>query len=215
MNTEKLHYLAYKKMCADRGFSLQWDMSTYIRHAMYSADGLKEGLYQELPDLYRYEPCWDILYQEKKRAYSGLLLSRGTELMPGVEDLLKGLDQAHIKRCVVTHSAAEQIEVIRSQHAILNTIPVWITREDYQQPKPASECYEKAIAQLGEKGDRIMGFEDSPRGLQALLGTEAEAVLVTEMFTSHEIETLSRKMERPFRHVSDFLNLAESGRIRQ
>ncbi len=208
VNTEKLHYLAYKKMCADRGFSLKWDMPTYIRHAMYSADGLKKGIYQELPDLQRYEPCWDILYQEKKQAYANLLRNQGTELMPGVEKLLKELDRAHIKRCVVTHSAAEQIALIRSQHSLLDTIPLWITREDYQQPKPASECYEKAIAQLGQKGDRIIGFEDSPRGLKALLGTEAEAVLVTEMFTPSEIEALSHEMKRPFKHISDFSALS-------
>lgn len=207
VNTEKLHYLAYKKMCSDRGFSLKWDMKTYIRHAMYSADGIKEGIYKEFPDLFRYEPCWDLLYGEKKQAYAELIRSDGTELMPGVEDLLRDLDIAGIKRCVVTHSSAEQIALIRAHHPILDSIPIWITREDYNQPKPSPECYLQAISRLAEKNDRIIGFEDSPRGLKALLGTIAEGVLISDYFTVEEAKQFSKEMGRQFLHFPSFKKL--------
>lgn len=209
VNTEELHYLAYKKMCAGRGFSLKWNMETYIRHAMYSATGLKEGIYKEFPDLKRYEPCWDILYQEKKQAYAELLINQGATLMPGVEPLLKELEKAGIKRCVVTHSSAVQIKLITARLPILNSIPHWITREDYSQPKPSPECYQKAIEKLADKDDRVIGFEDSPRGLKALLGTDAKAVLVTALFSKREVATLSQELDKEFVHVSSFSELGK------
>lgn len=204
VNTEELHYMAYLKMCADRGFSLKWDQKIYMSYALFSASGVKEGVYRELPALQKEEPCWDVLYNEKKRAYYELLQNRGPSLMPGVSELLLALEKAGIKRCVVTHSPGEQIALIRKQHPVLSTIPEWITREHYSQPKPSPECYLKAISALKQPGDRIVGFEDSPRGLQALLGTEAEGVLVSEVFNEKELQKIAEGMDRPFSHFSSF-----------
>ena len=172
VNTEELHYKAYKKMCADRGFSLKWDLSTYAHYAMYRAEGLQEGIYKEFPALKQQEPDWSRLYQEKKDAYF-TLLKEGVELIPGVEKLLLALEEAGISRCVVTNSVAAHIALIREQIPVLNTIPHWITREDYEKPKPDPECYHKAIELYSRPGDRVVGFEDSPKGLKALLETDA------------------------------------------
>lgn len=204
VNTEELHYRAYLKMCANRGFFLKWDQKKYMQHALYNAHGVQEGIYRELPDLQRIEPCWDILYQEKKKAYLELLKKEGPSLMPGVEILLQELRQANIKRCVVTHSPCEQITFIRNQCPILNSIPNWITREHYKMPKPAPECYEKAITQFKSPNDRVIGFEDSPRGLKALLATEAKGVLLSNFFSFPEIGRLSKEIGRAFSHFDSF-----------
>lgn len=204
MNTEELHYLAYKKMCADRGFPLPWSMGAYLRRAMFSATAIREGVYQEFPDLQVLEPTWEVLYQEKKAAYMVLLEERGVELMPGVAPLLEQLEKAQIKRCVVTHSPIQQIALIKEKLPQLNSLPHWVTREDYAAPKPSPECYLKAIARFGEEGDRIVGFEDSPRGLKALLGTEADAYLVSEIFSREEI---AQEVERDFTLVPTFNTL--------
>lgn len=46
------------------------------------------------------------------------------------------------------------------------------------KPKPDPECYLRAIALCAQPGDRIIGFEDSLRGLQALQQTSALPVLI-------------------------------------
>lgn len=203
VNTEELHYKAYLKMCADRGFELTWDEKTYVRHAMCSATGLKEGIYREFPKLYQSEPDWNVLYLEKKQLYSELLNENRVSLMPGVEPLLIALEKANIKRCVVTNSIAEHIAVIRERHPILDSIPHWITREFYQEPKPSAECYLKAIDLHGSAGDKVIGFEDSPRGLQALLGTKAERVFISELFEKEEVRQFSA-VRGAFEHVPSF-----------
>jgi beta-phosphoglucomutase len=204
VNTEHFHYKAYLKMCEDRGFTLNWNERTYIRHAMHTATGLKEGIYRTLPNLEKEEPSWEVLYKEKKKVYYELLLSEGVSLMPGVETLLLELENANIKRAVVTHSPSEQIALIRQQQPLLNSIPVWITREDYSQPKPSPECYWKAISKLHVPGERVIGFEDSPRGLKALLGTLAEGVFITDCFEPSEITELANDVGKDFSHFPSF-----------
>ena len=70
---------------------------------------------------------------------------------------------------------------MRKQHPILDSIPVWITRDFYTHPKPHPECYQKAIERLAGESDRIVGFEDTPRGMRALMQTRAQAVIISQI----------------------------------
>jgi beta-phosphoglucomutase len=175
VNTEHLHYQAYIDMMAEQGFVLDWSFSRYCKVAHINATALKEALYESFPTL---SLDWPPLYEKKKKAFLNLVKAGKVELMPGVADLLKALDAAGIRRCVATNSFLEQIELIKSQIPVLQTIPHWITREDYKRQKPDPDSYLKAIELFGKPGDRIVGFEDSIRGLQALCGTPALPVLI-------------------------------------
>jgi HAD superfamily hydrolase (TIGR01509 family) len=175
VNTEHLHYQAYVNMLARRGRTLDWNFAEFCSLAHLNDTALREAIYTAFPDL---EPNWDLLYEEKKQAYLNLLLSGKVELMPGVERLLKELATAGIRRCVATNSLLEQTRLISAQLPILQTIPAWITREDYTKSKPDPECYLRAIELVGQPGDRIIGFEDSIRGLRALQETPALPVLI-------------------------------------
>jgi beta-phosphoglucomutase len=197
VNTEHIHYQAYINVLAKRGFNLDWSFDRFCETAHLNAIALREALYAEFPTL---DPNWDLIYGEKKRAYMELLGAGKVELMPGVGSLLKALNEADIRRCVVTNSLHEQIQLIRSQVPLLQTIPNWITREDYNKPKPDPECYLRAIELYGKKGDRIIGFEDSIRGLTALQGTPALPVLICSM--RHPL--LSAAAEKSALHFESF-----------
>lgn len=181
VNTEEIHYQAYQRMCAQRGINMDLSFENYCKIAHYSSEGLSEQLYNLYPNLKVQEPSWDVLYAEKKQAMIDLLNEGAVHTMPGVERLLTALQNASIPRCVVTHSASELIGTVRRKNPIFDTIPVWITREHYSKPKPDSECYIKAVELLAKPSDKIVGFEDTPRGLRALLGTRAKPVLVCEI----------------------------------
>lgn len=180
VNTEEVHYLAYKKTCAARGFDLNWSFSRYCQFAHYEATGLRDQVYIEFPALKAQEPNWDVIYAEKKQIMIELL-KQEVHLMPGVERILKILQTADIPRCVVTHSPDELVCMVRRQNPILDTIPLWITREHYSNPKPHPECYLTAIERFSKPNDKVIGFEDTPRGLQALLGTRAQPVLICKV----------------------------------
>jgi HAD superfamily hydrolase (TIGR01509 family) len=101
--------------------------------------------------------------------------------MPGARELISALHSQGRKTCVVTHSAKSLVDKVRSQNPILDVIPYWLTREDYSHPKPNPECYINAIQRYAAQGDKIIGFEDAPRGLMALMETQAQPVIVCEI----------------------------------
>lgn len=175
VNTEHLHYQAYVNMLERRGIKLQLTFDNFFELAHFNSTAWREALYAHTPDL---EPNWESLYQEKKQAYLELLIAGKVELMPGVERLLNALQESNIRRSVVTNSILPHVELIRAHLPILKTLPCWITREEYEKPKPDPECYLKAISIYGKKGDRIIGFEDSVRGLKALRQTPALSVII-------------------------------------
>lgn len=179
VNTEKLHYLAYKKMMADHGMNLTWSFQRYCQSAHYSSDTLRSDLLNEFPGLTNL--LWEDLYREKQTHMRQLIQAGAVQLMPGVAAFLKQLQEKEIRHCVVTHSPDELVTLIRQQHPQLTQIPYWITRHQYQQPKPHPESYVLAIKLFSLPNDRIIGFEDTPRGLTALMGTGAEPILVTEI----------------------------------
>lgn len=209
VNTEEIHYLAYKRMCANRGVNFDWDFERYCRVAHYSAEGLENYMYAEYPQLKAAEPSWQVLYAEKKRAIIDLFHEGAVHLMPGVERLLTTLEDAAIPRCVVTHSPDELVSVVRHKNPILNTIPQWVTREHYSHPKPHSECYEKAIKMYANADDKVVGFEDTPRGMRALFGTRALPVMICQT----PYPEIPEFVARGARHFPSFVSIPDDQRF--
>lgn len=190
VDTEKLHYASYLELCDRRGCPLDWDFQRFCLEAHGKAMGIWEAIGKEHPHLYEQEPK-EVLYEEKKQIYVQMLQTAQLELMEGVEVLLKRLADLKIARAVVTNSPKMHIEMIKRAVPVLQTIPVWITREDYSQPKPAPDGYLKAIGMLAKPGDKIVGFEDTLKGLKALLAADVEGVLICPANHRHVKEAVS------------------------
>jgi beta-phosphoglucomutase len=184
VDTEPLHWAAFKETLAQRGFAVSWDFRHYCRLAHRSTSGLRDASYAAFPALFEQQPDWEAIRREKTHIYLDKINKGELQLMPGVEPLLKILEERGIKRCVVTNASMEQVEVIRKGISLLKSIPLWITRECYGSPKPDAEPYLTAIQRLAEADDRMIGFEDTLKGLQSLRGTSATAVLISP----HEVE---------------------------
>jgi HAD superfamily hydrolase (TIGR01509 family) len=182
VNTEELHFQAYKNMCANRGVELNWSFDRYCQAAHYSSDMFRQQIYAEFPQLQAQEPHWPVLYAEKKQALLDLVEQGAVHLMPGAEHFLRRLEATGRNRCVVTNSPKELIGKLQSQLPALQTIPHWITREFYTHPKPDPECYLKAIEKFATPGDRIIGFEDTPRGMRALISAGVQAVMISQAY---------------------------------
>lgn len=168
-------------MLQARGFQLPWDFNRYCMTAHYHSDRMLQELQELFPNLYDTGETWEQLYAEKKQVMVDLLNEGKVNLMPGVQEVLTALHDAKKHCCVVTHSSDKLVSIIRQQHRILNQIPFWITRHEYTHPKPNPECYLKAIEEYAKPTDRVIGFEDSPRGLKALMGTRAKPVLICDV----------------------------------
>lgn len=173
VDTEKLHYQAYGRALKRFGCDFSWSFQEYASRSLTSSDGIKRDLLAAFPQLVD----WNALYQEKARCYVEILHESPVELMPGAADLLKRVHQLGKTSCVVTHSTSAYTQLIREKRPELANITHWITREDYSNPKPAPDCYQIAIDKYSDKGP-VIGFEDSPKGLRALLSCQVTSVLV-------------------------------------
>lgn len=209
VNTEHLHFQAYVNACAKRGFHLNWSFYQFAEVAHLGGSAIPDALYAEFPQMKSSDPNWEAFYADKKNEYKKLILSGKIELMPGAGPLLEALKIHNIKRCVVTNSPREQIEIISSYLPVLKTIPHWVTRELYEKSKPHPECYLKAIQLYSKPGDRIIGFEDSIRGLKALAQTPATCVLVCEPHYPH-LNTILDEYEA-IHHYETFDAIPNSG----
>lgn len=207
VNTEHIHYQAYVNTLKRRGYKLDWNFLEFCQNAHFESSGLEESIYAKFPELKESEPSWKVLYEEKKKAYLSLLQGGKVELMPGVSDLLIHLDKNKKRSCVVTNSLKEQTDLIKAQLPILKTIAHWITRVDYEYPKPHPECYLRAIELYSVSGDRIIGFEDTLKGIKALLKTPAKPVLICPM----DHPQIRAIMDSSVSHFTSFEEIQKSG----
>ncbi len=191
VDTEPLHYAAYAELCRRHGCELGWDFERFCLEAHRKAMGVWDGLKREFPSMFEMAPHIEALYEEKKKIYIELLKTSRLQLMEGATELLQALEVRGAKRAVVTNSPKAHIEIIKAFLPVLHSIPLWITREDYAQPKPSPEGYLKAIEKLGKFGDRIIGFEDTLKGLKALLAAGVETVLVCPAQSEHVAEGIA------------------------
>ncbi len=107
----------------------------------------------------------------------------------------------------MTNSFKEQTDLIKKKVDVLKTIPHWVTRENYYLTKPDPECYLKAIELYGKKGDRVIGFEDSSRGVQALRQTPVIAVCIC----SAHYPLLNMILDQSVMYYETFDQIPQSG----
>lgn len=205
VNTESLHQKAYQTMCANRGYRLSWSFEKYAGFAHTDPYRIRLEIYRDFPELETAEPHWDVLYKEKTEAYLSLLRGDEVELMPGAVRLIRELEKRHKKMCVVTNSRREMVDPIIDRNPVLAAIQYWVTREDYDQPKPDPECYRVAIERFSSPGLKVIGFEDSPRGLSALMGADADSILITSI-EYEDTPNLLEKGARLFSSLDRFLD---------
>ncbi len=178
-DTEPLYYEAYKRTLEKWGKKMPWDLISYLGHAHRSSTSLREDLSELFPE-FKDDEKWNLFYSDRKKAYIDALAEESIKLMPGVPELLETLKCSGKRRCVVTHSIREHIDIIKKNDPALQSIEHWLTREDFVELKPNPRGYLMAIDKYGESGDRVIGFEDSLRGWKALKGTPAKAVLICD-----------------------------------
>ena len=176
VDTDRLHFQADQTMLKKRNCSLPWDLTTFLSIAHKNATGLKAHILALFPELHSTD--WDILYAEKKAVYMELVQKGALKMMPGAKRMLTLVSEENIPHAVVTNSTKSEIEAIQKHLPDLKTIPTWIVREDYQSPKPAPDAYLKALEVLGETAENCIGFEDSLRGVDSLIGAHIKPVLI-------------------------------------
>lgn len=178
VDTEPLHYQAYMQMIGERGVFPSWDFARFCLEAHSKEQGVFVALEKEYPEMFGSGITRKVLYERKKEIYEDLLKTSSLSLMQGAEKCLEYVADHQILRAVVTNSPRRQIDWIKEKIPALKSIPLFITREDYKLAKPSPEGYLLAKERLGALHKKGIGFEDTRKGVEALLGAGLDAVWV-------------------------------------
>lgn len=157
VDTEHLHYNAYKNAFEKYGFSfLNWDE------------------YQQLSSLETY--CKETLggsYDEVKRSKQEFLYQEDIQFLPGAEALLHWLLNYNQNFVIVTNTGKETVDFYKSQLPLLQKVTQWITREDVTYPKPDPEPYRTAKECYWKGESYCVGFENTVAGYLSLSETSS------------------------------------------
>lgn len=100
--------------------------------------------------------------------------------MPGVLSFIQLLQQNKKKVVIVTNSPRKHLLTISKQLPELLSLSPWVTRDDVMETKPSPLPYLKAMHLLNISASKTVGFEDSEKGLQALLCSGVFPVLINQ-----------------------------------
>lgn len=181
VDSEHLHFIAYREMCRQNGLELPWTFSQYAQRAHLGRDTIRDGLYASLPQLQVKEPNFAKLYQQKQQRVLEVMRRSEIRCTVGAEPFLHWLHTRGIAHCVVTNSTTAQVEIVRAKCPALQSISTWWTRETYTAAKPAPDAYLTALRGHGVDASKAIGFEDTPKGLRALLAAKVQGVLISEI----------------------------------
>ena len=107
--------------------------------------------------------------KEKKQVYFKKFINdNNISYMNNSEYLLEYIKKYDINSVVVTNTNKENCNLLKKKLNLLNNIKYWITREDYKEKKPSSECYELALKKYKKNEKHIIGFENTLRGYNSL-----------------------------------------------
>jgi HAD superfamily hydrolase (TIGR01509 family) len=123
------------------------------------------------------EEIIEIREKKYELMYTQIETTHTLEFVPGMEEFINYIETNNIPHCVVTNTSIKPINMYKEHFPILKKLKNWITREDYNLPKPNPECYKLAIERYG-KDKHTIGFEDSWVGYQALKNTVDEIYII-------------------------------------
>jgi HAD superfamily hydrolase (TIGR01509 family) len=159
INSSKVHYEAYERVFQkmDKPF-IDFDKWNSIINSKHFDDYMKDEMNFNVQEV-------DTIKQDKLVEFQN---TENIEIIENADIFINKLNEMKINYCVVTNTGKKTIEIFKEKQPMLKLIDKWIVREDYQEPKPNSECFELAIKKYGKNAKNVIGIEDSEVGFKAL-----------------------------------------------
>lgn len=151
INTDLLHYEGYKKSFENYGIEIIYKDYLNIINTTGMDNYLKNN-YNEIKENIKKEKNNYIKKMDK------------IDIIENANILIDYIDKYKINHVVVTNTSKENVIFFKEKQVILNKLKNWITREDYKEPKPNSECYNLAKNNFYKNEKYIIGIENSIAG---------------------------------------------------
>jgi dTDP-4-dehydrorhamnose reductase/beta-phosphoglucomutase-like phosphatase (HAD superfamily) len=169
LDTDMCHYNAYKKVLNHN----EYDINEQQFIKMINQGSIEELFYDcKIP-----EYMWDNLRKQKREYLANS--SEPIQFIKGAEEFILLLNSLGVDFAVVTNTNTSVVNSFKNKLPTLQKIKNWITREDYDNPKPNSECYLTALERFCNNKKYIIGFENTLHGLNALKDVTSRIYCIT------------------------------------
>ncbi len=179
-NTDPVHFQVWQELFVKYG--IECDRNFYQEHV--SGNTNEQLIANILPELSPAETSELALYKEAEyRARAKTL-----QATPGLERIIKLLDQVKLKRAIVTNAPKENAYHMLEALNLVETFPIVVLAADAPPGKPNPEPYLLGLAKVATEAKDAIAFEDSPTGIQAAV---AAGIYTIAIASTHDPETLT------------------------
>lgn len=175
VNTEPLHYRAWKKTLNRNGVS-QFTFDTFMRFVGTSNEKVA-GDFIESDNIDR--SVMDLVL-EKQADYMNLISE--IKLIAGTRDILEKYHST-LRLAVASSSHKREIMAILEAHQLDNYFELVIGGDMVKRKKPDPEIYIKVQQALGVKPEECIAFEDSEHGVNSAKNAAMYGVAIPNEFT--------------------------------
>jgi HAD superfamily hydrolase (TIGR01509 family) len=123
---------------------------------------------------------------ESRKLKNERMVYQGVKWIPGAEELVDHIHKNNLNHVVVTNSSNNTVEKFKEQLPGLRKLTNWVTREDYEKPKPDPECYQLAMKKFYKNEKKILGFENTLLGKQSLSSITENIYMISQSSTFKE-----------------------------
>lgn len=141
------------------------------------------------------------LGNRKEELYREIVAKKGVDRIPGIEALLRDLNEEGIPCAVGSSTPRKNVETILEMVEFGTYFQAIICAEDVTQGKPHPEGFLSGALRLGLEPSQCAVFEDAFAGLKAARAGGMKAIALS---TTHEAADLQR--ESPDLIIPDFLD---------
>ena len=178
IDSEGLHYDAYKIMLADYGIDLTLEMfvESWLSGKQYGTRYYlnKAGITDE-KELHRARARKADLFCE---------LAKGKlSLLPGVKLFLEAAKTANIPCAIGTGGYRQEYEFSAQECGLNNYMDVFVGGDDVEHNKPAPDIYLRVATQLGVEPNDCVVFENSVLGMKAGLQAGMRCMVIPSEYT--------------------------------
>jgi len=181
-NTEEIYQFVGDAVLQRRGCRLETELLKMIM-GRPGAIAL-----QMMIDYHRLDVTVERLRSESEVLFADVLADR-LQTMPGLLELLDGLDAADIPKAIATSSGRRFAETVLGHFDLQPRFSFLLTAEDIVEGKPHPEIYLLAARRLAVDPTEMLVLEDSENGCRAAVASGAVTIAVPGRWScSHDFD---------------------------
>lgn len=181
VDTAKFHYIAWKKIGEEFGFSLTHELNEQLK-GVSRVDSLQKIL--NWAGVTVSQEKFDELATRKNEDYLSYVAQMDeNDILPGVKSFLEEARRNGKK--IALGSASKNARLILEKTGIISLFDEIVDGNDVTKAKPDPEVFLIAAQKLGVKNEECLVFEDSEAGIQAAKTAGMKAIGIG----SHDVLT--------------------------